>query len=732
MLNSTPKAPVPVLPQNDSPEQQKQRAFDTSLAKTSYNYMFSYLEPIPISADLPKGEAFTPAYEAKVLQVFLPLIENFKDVVIGLLKKELQDDLPSAALSSVKAVEVAYEKLKQDKKSSNPLKIVTEVEDIKELLHALSKVPKELESVIKAVARLPEDLLHMVEGFGKIFKQFETEGFTAFLKNTLYDMLDSGNGRDYLKAKSIKDYANLLSDLGAPENLQLEQKPWMIKDPEIDSTHDITQQDWYFGYCQIGGFNTTNLKAVSTNTSQATESVSLTELQAKMPLSDKILQSVTGDSSLSLEQATQDGLLYVCDYEQFEGLEGSELHDLKRYPAAPIAVFYWNPNPPKGFPTGGALQPIAIQLGQSFDENKTPIFTPNDCANANDENGVKWQIAKLIVQNTCAIQHETVAHLGACHLVIEPMVVAANRQLAQTHPLMVLLKPHFRFTLDINNGAIHSLIVPGGVVASVLSTSIQSSGELIVKAHEKWRFDKQNPEVLFEQRGVSDKRLPSFPFREDTLELWAAIKQYVRDYLELYYQGSTDDERNIHVKEDYELQNWINEMVNPKYAAIKGMDGLVETGEPDKPYAIDDFAYLVEVVALIIYTASAQHAAVNYAQYPLMSYIPSVTGSIYQPAPTKAQELTEESFLDWLPPLDVALYQASFGYLLTEVQYDVLGYYSDNPRQPYFADPRVRRVVSEFQFALKEIEIRVHKRNEQRPFPYLCQLPSLIPNSISI
>ncbi len=732
MLKNISAADIPTLPQSDSAEQQKQRAFDLSLAKTSYNYMFSYLEPIPISADLPKGEGFNLAYEAKVLKVFLPLVENFKNVVINLLKKELIDDLPTHALSSVKAVEEAYEQLKKDKESSNPLKIITEIKDIKELLHALSKVPKELENAIKGLSRLPEDLLVMVQGFGKIFKEFEKEGFTAFLKNTLYDLLDTSQGRDYLKAKSIQDYADILSELSTPENLQLEQKPWMIKDPTIDSTHDITQQDWYFGYLQIAGFNTTNLVGVTSESSESKKTLLLADLLSKMPLTDEILKSVTGDSSLNLKDVVDNGLLFACDYSQFEGVEGSELHDLKRYPAAPIAIFYWNSHPPAGYPSGGAMQPIAIQLGQTHDAEDYPIFTPNDCSNGNDANGVKWQIAKLIVQNTCAIQHETVAHLGACHLVIEPMVVAANRQLAQSHPLMVLLKPHFRFTLEINNGAIHSLIVPGGVVASVLSTSIQSSGDLIVKANDIWRFDEQNPELLFKERGVSEDRLPNYPFREDTLELWQAIKKYVRNYLELYYHGANDVERSKVVQQDYELQNWVNEMTNPKYASVKGMDGLSKTGDPSKPYAIEDFAYLVEMVALIIYTASAQHASVNYAQYPLMSYIPSVTGTIYQPAPNKSQDLEPESFLDWLPPLDVALYQASFGYLLTEVQYDVLGYYSDNPRQPYFADPRLGKVVSEFQFELKDIELKIHRRNEQRPFPYLCQLPSLIPNSISI
>ncbi|MBK8398292.1 MAG: hypothetical protein IPL26_24000 [Leptospiraceae bacterium] len=47
-------------------------------------------------------------------------------------------------------------------------------------------------------------------------------------------------------------------------------------------------------------------------------------------------------------------------------------------------------------------------------------------------------------------------------LTIEPMIVAAHRQLSENHPIFKLLIPHFRFTIQINDSALHSLIIPGG------------------------------------------------------------------------------------------------------------------------------------------------------------------------------------------------------------------------------------------------------------------------------
>ncbi|MFV1873753.1 MAG: lipoxygenase family protein [Oleiphilus sp.] len=721
-------AAIPALPQHLNNEQQQARSFELSIAKTAYNYMFSYLEPIPISASVPKEEKFTPEYEAKVLKVFLPILENFKDVVMSLLKKEIAGDLPAEAITSIAQVEAAYAQLKQDKASHSPLKVVKEVQDLHELIMAMADLPKVIEQAFKNLGRLPADLVKILEGLNRVFKEFETEGFTAFLKNTMYDILDSSQGRCYLQAESLKEYELLFKGLPRPMVLDLPKKEWMAE----SSPEDICMQDWYFAYMQIAGFNTTNLKAVRLDQQAASSALILSQLQTKMPITDEIFQQVVGERDISLADAAEKGKLYACDYSLLASSEGSTLHDLQRFPEAPIALFYWNETPPAGYPKTGALQPIAIQLGQKYDVETCPIFTHNDCTNNNDADGSKWKLAKIAVQNACTIQHETVAHLGACHLTLEPMIVAAHRQLPKAHPLMVLLTPHFRFTLEINDGALHSLIVPGGVVASVISTSHQATGELLVRAHEAWKFDEQFPDRLFQDRGVSHDTLPSFPFREDTLELWSAINRFVKNYLSLYYTGEDASEKNTQVKHDYELQNWVNEMVNQKYACVKGMDGLTKTGDDTRPYQIDDFDYLVKLVSLIIYTGSAQHAAVNFAQYPLMSYIPNATGTLYKAAPTRSETLSQKDVVSWLPPLDVALYQVSFAYLLTGVQYDSLGHYSENPRVPYFKDSRVAPLLSQFQMELNQAEIEIHQRNNQRPLPYLFQLPSMVPNSISI
>jgi arachidonate 15-lipoxygenase len=248
---------IPSLPQGLNAEQKAKRAFDLSIAKTNYNYMFSYMEPLSLAASVPKGEGFTLEYEAKVVKVFLPLLGNFTGVVIALLEKEIKGDLPGETMDSIKAVEAAYEKLKDDVGSFN---FVREFKELVDLMQALVEAPKDIEKAIKGVERLSRDLAKMVEGLAEAFKDFEEQGFTAFLKNSAYYMLETSNGRNYLEANKLSDYEEVFDSLPLPDVLTIPLQDWMGNIQQ----KDICQQDWYFGYMQIAGFNTTNLKAVKT------------------------------------------------------------------------------------------------------------------------------------------------------------------------------------------------------------------------------------------------------------------------------------------------------------------------------------------------------------------------------------------------------------------------------------------------------------------------------------
>lgn len=694
---------IPTLPQNDSAVQAQERAFELTIARTEYNYMRTYLEGVPISADVPKQEQFSTSYKLKVVETMIPLVANFADVVTDMWKAELANN---------------FDDDDEDKKDDDD-------EGKGFFGHVFDKVKDTVSDAIEDVAEVFEgvgqsfkEIDQIVDGMKEVVEQTKEDGPTALLKSTLFYTLSENCNGDYLVAKSEEDYVKLFDSIELPQMLSIEKKDWMVGDEKP------CLQDWFFGHLQTAGFNTTLLQGVRMNNSEAKGAAVLSQLLKKFPVTDKILQDVLGDSSITLAQAVQQKRLYLVDYAMLDGAKTNKVHGKQRYIAAAMALFYFNPNPPKGYPPGdGVLQPVAIQLDQVFDAEKTPIYTPNNCSDANDADLMKWKVAKYVVNVLNAIQHESVAHLGSCHLTVDPMVVCTNRQLSELHPLSRLLKPHFRFTIQINNSAIHSLIIPRGVVATNVGPAIESTLQVIANAHDAWRFDDNNPESLFKDRGVDTDALPNFAFRDDTLLLWQAIKPFVANYLKEYYKSDED------VVNDTELQAWVSELVKPLYAGFKGMNGLKMTGDDKAPAKIDNLDYLIEVVSQMIYIAGPRHASVNYAQYPLMSFMPSVAGTIYSAMPTRSEVLkTPQDCIKWYPPLDVGLYTFSFEYLLSEVQFDTFGHYPEE----CFTERSVLGHIRSLQKQLDDIEDTIKERNKTRAMPYEFQVPSKIPNSISI
>jgi arachidonate 15-lipoxygenase len=225
------------------------------------------------------------------------------------------------------------------------------------------------------------------------------------------------------------------------------------------------------------------------------------------------------------------------------------------------------------------------------------------------------------------------------------------------------------------------------------------------------------------RRGVADPELfPGYPYRDDALLLWAAIEGWVRDYLCIYYN---DDAALV---SDVELQAWYRDLVSSEGG---GIGGLGEPG-PDGETGLFTLAYLTEVVTMVIFTASVQHAAVNFPQKEIMSYTPAMPLATYSPPPTRVSgPLSANTALVDLPPLQMSFVQLLVGQLLGGVYFTRLGDYDRHQRAPWFGDPRVEPGLEAFQADLREVERTIGARNLARPC-YEFLLPSRIPQSINI
>jgi arachidonate 15-lipoxygenase len=498
--------------------------------------------------------------------------------------------------------------------------------------------------------------------------------------------------------------ANVRSLLDPLDNLQdYEDFFTVLPLPQVAKTY---QTDRSFAEQRLSGANPMVLRLLDQNDPRVETLAKLATLQPSFDVRKQLLEKN----------------IYIADYtgtdKHYRGpakVQGGTYEKGRKYLPKPRAFFTWRWT---GVRNRGEMAPIAIQLDP---KPGSRVYTPFD-------KPLDWLFAKLCVQVADANHHEMSSHLGRTHLVMEPIAIVTARQLAKNHPLSLLLKPHFRFMLTNNELARTRLISPGGPVDELLGGTLAETIEIGREACITWSLDQFSLPVELKNRGMDDKnQLPHYPYRDDGLLLWNAIKTFVSGFLKYFYP--TD----VAIAQDSELQGWAKELASETGGKVKGMPPQIQTVQQ-----------LIEIVTTVIFTCGPQHSAVNYTQHEYMSFAANMPLAAYRDIPGTAdpnipEVITKEDILQLLPPYKRAADQLQILFVLSAYKYDRLGYYDKSFRELYqmsfdevFGGTPIADLVRQFQQNLNMAEQKIDANNQKRIVPYIALKPSLVINSISI
>ncbi|KAK9734451.1 hypothetical protein RND81_04G140700 [Saponaria officinalis] len=443
---------------------------------------------------------------------------------------------------------------------------------------------------------------------------------------------------------------------------------------------------------------------------------------------------------MSVQEALDKNRLYIVDYHDIylPFLDRINSQDGRKAYATRTVFF---------LTSAGTLMPIAIELSVSGSNSKSKrVVNPPVNATTN----WMWQIAKAHVCANDAGVHQLVQHWLRTHATLEPFILAAHRRLSCMHPIYKLVEPHMRYTLHINALARQNLINCDGVIEDCFTPG-KYAMEISAAAYKTWRFDVQDLPSDLIQRGIAvpDSTQPhglrllikDYPYATDGLLIWDAINKWVRDYVTHYY---TDPSL---VSEDRELQSWYNEAVKVGHADVSDAPWWPILKTPED---------LIKILSTLIWLASAQHAALNYGQYPYGGYMPNRPVLMRRLIPNE----NDPEYVSFLSDPQKYYFTALPGVLQTSKFIAVIDTLSTHsPDEEYLGerplpstwtgDPKIIEKFFEFSAEMRKIEEEIERRNNDPSLrnrcgagiiPYELMAPSSepgvtcrgVPNSITI
>ncbi|XP_042331736.1 polyunsaturated fatty acid lipoxygenase ALOX15B-like [Sceloporus undulatus] len=458
---------------------------------------------------------------------------------------------------------------------------------------------------------------------------------------------------------------------------------WFNKTPVSEYVADHWQEDAFFGYQYLNGVNPVVIEKC-------------TEIPSNFPITHEMVARSLGEST-TLQEEVQMGNVFIVDYKILQDIPTNTIEGQPQYMTVPLCLLYQTP--------AKDLIPIAIQLSQTPSPD-SPIFLPSDPF-------WDWTLAKMWVRNADFHIHQNLSHLLRTHLLAEIFSMATLRQLPMCHPLFKLLIPHLRYTFQINTLARVRLIREGGMMDQATSAGYEGIVPLVGKGASSMTYSSLCLPEDIEARGVTT--VANYYYRDDGMKIWAAIESFVGDMVKFYYRS---DDR---IQSDPELQAWVQEIFREAFQSREN------SGAPSSLGTMEE---LTKFLTMVIFTCSAQHAAVNSGQFDFGAWIPNIPPTMRRPPPTRKGTATLESILETLPQVNITCIALSSLWLLSNDVGDrrPLGHFPDK----HFSEDEPKRLIGVFQSRLAQISEEIQERNKSLALPYEYISPPMIENSVAI
>ncbi|XP_012693864.1 polyunsaturated fatty acid 5-lipoxygenase isoform X1 [Clupea harengus] len=504
---------------------------------------------------------------------------------------------------------------------------------------------------------------------------------------------DSEKGVDF-----VLNYSKAIENLAVNQFMHMFQSSWndladfeqiymRIKNTISEYVMQHWKEDFMFGYQYLNGCNPVIIQKCH-------------KIPDKFPVSHDMVKDYL-EREITLEEEVKAGNIFLADYDVMDGVTANSTDPCTmQYLAAPVCLLYRNQR--------NKIMPLAIQLHQAPGEDN-PIFLPSDAEN-------DWLLAKVWVRSADFHVHQTVTHLLRTHLISEVFGIAMFRQLPAVHPVYKLLYPHIRFTIAINTKAREQLICECGLFDKANGTGGGGHVELIQRAMKTFTYKTLLFPESIKARGMeSQEEIPYYFYRDDGIKVWEMVKSFAADVVAIYY----DSDKTL--QEDEEIQAFVKDVCS---------FGMQDFDQCEFPKFLTTREQLTEYLTVVIFTASAQHAAVNFGQYDWCSWIPNSPSTMRKPTPTKKGEADVKYIMESLPDRGRSCWHLGAVWALSQFQDNelFLGMYPDE----HFTEKPVKTAMENFRRKLSEYSRVVKARNEGKKLPYYYLSPDRIPNSVAV